>query len=286
MSFSIVIPVYGQAALLHQCLSSLMETIDTSVVEVLLYDDHTPGEEAAEVQEVADLFYPMGVKFTRQLQNKGFAANCNDGIEAASNDRVVLLNQDTVMAEGWTVMLRWLDYESIGVVGNLQLNRQGKVDHLGVAPHRYGPTMVPIHLYRTIPLKAIPDCALQPKTVPAVTGACMAFDRSKIGSRPLDEIFRNGYEDIDLCYRVRVNMGLRVVIDPESRITHVGSQSEGRFDHESKNRKIWVDRWVHFAEADPSATEIMDADREGGRRPIPGWVGPNGNTEGMTGASL
>src|SRR5262249_55638415 len=60
--------------------------------------------------------------------------------------------------------------------------------------------------------------------------------------RGFDPIFQNGFEDVDLCLRVR-RLGYRVVYAPRSEIIHFVSSSESRFDREATNLEKFKERW-------------------------------------------
>jgi len=209
----------------------------------------------------------------RSPLNKGFSVSCNSAIVQAQGEKIVLLNSDTVVLGDWlSPLLKWLEWDSIGLVGNLQLKQDGTtVDHLGVFPKKYegagGPAFSLQHLYQGVQISEVPDVALRAKIVPAVTGACLAMRRDM--RLLFDTRYRNGYEDIDLCYRVRSEHRRQVVIEPASRILHLGSQSEGRFDHEAANRVKFGGDWWEFVDKDPSLQDAVKADRNGEPRPVP-----------------
>ena len=63
-----------------------------------------------------------------------------------------------------------------------------------------------------------------------------------------DDGYRNGFEDVDLCYRVRERGG-RIAYQPESVLYHLESQSPGRKTMDQANatrlRERWGEHWWH-----------------------------------------
>ena len=59
-----------------------------------------------------------------------------------------------------------------------------------------------------------------------------------------DEGFRNGFEDIDLCLKVREKQG-RIVYQPRSVLYHLESQTPGRKQHDQANGRRLHQRWGH-----------------------------------------
>jgi hypothetical protein len=76
-----------------------------------------------------------------------------------------------------------------------------------------------------------------------VTAACMLIRRDvfkTVGG--LDEGYRNGFEDVDLCLKVG-ERGWRIVYQPASVLYHLESQTPGRMAHEQHNGDRLFARW-------------------------------------------
>src|SRR6187549_245668 len=73
-----------------------------------------------------------------------------------------------------------------------------------------------------------------------------------------DDGYRNGFEDVDLCYRVRERGG-RIAYQPESVLYHLESQSPGRKTMDQANatrlRERWGEHWWHV---DDDAIYVRD----------------------------
>jgi len=153
--------------------------------------------------------------------NSGFARACNAGVEAAGAcDYVVFLNNDTVPVAGWLDAL--VDEAeadpSVAAVGAKLLFPSGAVQHAGVA---IGQDRWPHHLYAGF--DGDHPAVNRAKDVTAATAACLLVRRAdfeELGG--LDPAFHNGYEDIDLCLRLR-RRGRRIRYCPRSVVFHLES---------------------------------------------------------------
>jgi tetratricopeptide (TPR) repeat protein len=59
-----------------------------------------------------------------------------------------------------------------------------------------------------------------------------------------DEEFHNGFEDVDLCLKVR-DKGWQIVYSPLSVLYHLESQTPGRKTHDQANALRFLGRWGH-----------------------------------------
>ena len=57
-----------------------------------------------------------------------------------------------------------------------------------------------------------------------------------------DEVYRNSFEDIDLCIRLR-NAGYRVLVSHRSEIEHYVSMSPDRFQYDHENFQFFLHKW-------------------------------------------
>jgi GT2 family glycosyltransferase len=132
---------------------------------------------------------------------------------------------------------------NVAAVGNVQIDpRTGLLDHAGVFFDLRG---APYHAWKgrgSIPPGEYGEWN-------AVTAACLLIptDRFKeLGG--FDEGYRNSYEDVDLCVRLR-SRGYRLLVSHRSVIEHYGRTSPGRKRHDLENRARFLDRWAATAAA-------------------------------------
>lgn len=253
MTVSIIIPLYNQAAYTQQCLESLVAST-TSDYEVVLVDN-------ASSDETADLLQSLegDVRIIRNAENLGFARACNQGAAVAQGQYLLFLNNDTLLLPGWLEPLTAvLDQEAdVAVVGAKLLLPNGTLQHAGVelVENRLnGVSLTPLHRYYGFsgdypPANVKEDCKV-------VTGAAMLIRKDAfevVGG--FDENYWNGYEDVDLCFKM-LQHGWRVVYEPKSCLIHFGSVSgEERFKKKVENLAFLLNRWAGRVSPDFVLTE-------------------------------
>ena len=220
MTASVIIPVWNGRAVLEACLEAVLgqRTPNGSMPEVIAVDNASADGSA----DFIAAHYPQ-VRLIHNAYNQGFAGGCNRGLEQATGDLLILLNQDTRVQPGWLPELAAAAADpSAGVVGSKILYPDGKtIQHAGAwiewpvgLAHHYG--------------YGEPDQGQwdEPRPVEYVTGAAMAFRRSvleQVGA--LDEGFWPGYfEDADFCLRIR-SAGLNAIYAPRAVVLHHESTS-------------------------------------------------------------
>jgi len=92
---SVVIPHYNGIKILEDCLISLYKNTFTDYETLLIDNGSTDGS-----QQMLREKFPQ-VKLIQNKENRGYAGGCNQGIELAAADFVLLLNNDTVMPENF-----------------------------------------------------------------------------------------------------------------------------------------------------------------------------------------
>ena len=257
---SIVIPLYGGADLTRACLDSLARHPSKFALEILVVDDASPD---AQSQALLDELEAQGsVQVLRQDQNRGFASACNRGYRAAKAPLVLLLNNDTEVLAGWLdPLLQAFEDPRVAIAGSLLLYPGGHlIQHAGIGTTRRKKQLRVFHYGQYWRVDEL-AWATQTRNISAVTGACMAVRRSALGQADLlDEGYRNGYEDLDLCFRMR-KQGWLVRYCGNSRVIHHESVSEGRFEAEAANSARFLERWSASEEfVDPCAGhwELLD----------------------------
>ncbi len=81
-----------------------------------------------------------------------------------------------------------------------------------------------------------------------------------------DEMFLNGHEDIDLCYRYR-QRGMSAVYVPQCTVTHHESVSEGRMERQSQNLTRTFKKWRPHLLQDDLHTAFPETERTLAERP-------------------
>jgi GT2 family glycosyltransferase len=182
----------------------------------------------------------------RHEQNVGFAGACNDGAAVATGEWLVFLNNDTLPQPGWLdALLRYASSrERIGLVGSKLLFPNGTIQHAGVV---FARDLRALHIYAGFP--ADHPAVNKSREFQVVTGACAVIRRAlfdEVGG--FDTGFVNGYEDLDLCLRLR-QLGYEVHYCHESVLNHLESATRDQvFDQQ--NHKRFLERWADFVHQD------------------------------------
>ncbi len=236
MQISFIIPVFNQLAHTQACVESLRTHVPADIAhEVILVDD---GSDAETLHYLRSLDGPF--RCLCNESNQGFAAATNRGAQAATGHWVCLLNNDAELTAGaLAAMLAVATTKAdAGIIGSVQVtSSDGTIDHAGIDFIDGG---YPRHRrFDVAALTAQPDCV----EVPAVTAACCLVHRHwfvTLGG--LDERYRNGFEDVDLCLRAR-EAGWKIYLAHRAIVKHAVSTSAGRGAHEFRNAQKFLDRW-------------------------------------------
>jgi len=237
---SIIIPVYNNWEYTRQCLLSLEAEDYRQQAEVIVVDNASTDATATRLKSE----FPW-VEVIRNEQNLGFAKACNRGAERARGKYLVFLNNDTKVQKGWLeALIAACEGEAgAGIVGSKLLYPDGRLQHAGVEI-AYPGGAFPIHPGHL--RYGQPDAPDARREVEAVTGAAMLLPRAvfyELGG--FEEVYQNGYEDVDLCLKARAG-GYRILYEPASRAIHYESKTPGRFDNEIKNINIFHRRWLPY----------------------------------------
>ena len=211
---SVIIPIWNGSSVIDKCLKALFAEVDPGLAEVICVDNASQDASADLIAQ-----YIPRIRLVRNLVNLGFAGGVNTGIDSASGDVLVLLNQDCIVQPGWLPAL--LDgvhaRPSYGIAGCSIFNSDGSLNHAGAyirRPDAYG-----VHL--------IDDGDIAPRLVEYVTGTAIAILRSTWESvGRFDEGFYPAYyEESDYCIRAR-RLGIDTVFVPAARAIHLLASHE------------------------------------------------------------
>ncbi len=228
---TVVIVTYKVKAFLKRCLDSLKDATENISTEIIIVDNASFDGTCEYVKKE----YP-DVKLICNNTNSGFGSACNQGIETANGEYVLLLNPDTIVQENTLLSLSdFLDNnKNTGAVGPKIIGEDGK---LQPACRRSFPTPWIalsrfLHLSTLFPKSKLfgkynlsfadPDKVLQ---VDALSGSCMMLRKKalmQVGA--FDEEFFLYGEDIDLCYRIKKS-GFDIYYTPETQIIHFKGKS-------------------------------------------------------------
>lgn len=254
MDYSIVIPVFNKAALTRHCLQTLRPTLEGAGEGEVIVVDNASTDETPEM--LAD--FPW-ITLIRNERNLGFAGANNQAARQARGEILVLLNNDTQGLPGWlAAMMESVRQPGVGAVGARLLYPNDSIQHAGVviAPVLFGRAALAPYHYQWKAAANAPHVA-HPHDYQIVTGACLATPRElylRLGG--LDEIYWNGYEDVDFCLKIR-EQGLRIVYDPRATLYHFESQSGvQRFRKVAWNIRTLAERWSDRVAFDSTSRSV------------------------------
>ncbi|MBQ7739344.1 MAG: glycosyltransferase family 2 protein [Desulfovibrionaceae bacterium] len=233
---SIIIPVYNKWSLTKQCLYSIASTSNNESIEVLIFDNASSDETKLNCAELGNKLFGDKFKYIREETNKNYAGANNIAASYAHGEYLFLLNNDTILLDGWLDPLRKtiLEDSNIGAVTPLLLYPKNsgiyRVQHTGVAVSL---NHAVTHLYEGFPH---PHPLLNKRRYfQIITGAALFIPRKRfIELGGFNENFKNGFEDVEFCYRLS-QAGYRQTVAYDSVVIHYGSQSEGRSTHNDDN---------------------------------------------------
>lgn len=237
---SVIIPVFNKVEFTKACLEALAKNTPEDLYEVIIVDNASSDGTKEFLRTLQG-----DVRVITNDENLGFAKACNQGAAIASGEYLVFLNNDTLPQPGWLeALLRVVDNEpDVAVVGAKLLFPDGTIQHAGVAIAEGAPYPITVmHMYYRYDADA-PEVNEQ-RDCQAVTGACLLIRPDvyrEIGG--FCEEYRNGYEDVDLCFKVR-ERGYRIVYSPESVLYHFESVTPGRHKHEKDNIRLLHEKWM------------------------------------------
>ena len=235
IEISFITPLYNCLTYTKQYLQSFAETAPNLPYEIILVDDFSTDGTREFLKILTDRPYRVFLNNS----NLGFARSSNFGAGQAKGRYLCFLNNDLVLKPGWFEPMYELVKSSpdIGAVGNIQLEPQsGLIHHAGVFFDWKGR---PLHAWRYRRRGPKGDFG----EWNAVTAACFLIKADlfrDLGG--FDEAYTNGFEDVDLCVRLK-QKGYRLLVSYRSVIDHHASISPGRKKYDDENRERFLERW-------------------------------------------
>ncbi len=244
---SIIIPVYNKVDLTRQCLYSLYKNTSFRInYEVVVVDNASNDGTAKYLDFAKNIFDNLTVITNRE--NIGFARANNLGAKHSKGKFVLFLNNDTEPLNRWLEKLFEIveNDPEVAAVGSKLLFPDGSLQHAGVIvieDQQLPDPLVARHIY----WKAAAGITEANKlmTYQALTAACLLVRRNAFNEiNGFDEEYWNGYEDVDLCFKLG-EKNYKLVYQPESVVIHHESQSgPERFAKVSNNIDRLHKKWI------------------------------------------
>lgn len=214
MLTSIVMLTYNKLAHTQTCIDSIREYTEPGTYELIVVDNHSTDGTVEWLKQQTD------IRSIFNAANEGFPRGCNQGMEVAAGDSILLLNNDTIVTANWLSNLVTCLYssESIGAVGAVTNN----CSYSQSIPVNYQCTEA---MQKFAAAYNVSDPAKWEERLKLV-GFCLLIKKSVINEVGLlDELFSPGnYEDDDYSLRIRL-AGYRLILCRDTFIHHFGSIS-------------------------------------------------------------
>jgi GT2 family glycosyltransferase/capsular polysaccharide biosynthesis protein len=242
---SIIIPLLNQLEMTRRCLRAIEAHTPHELIEVIAVDNASTDGTAEFLQSWKGAF---NLRIISNETNLGYAKANNQGARIAQGNYLVLLNNDTEPQSNWIQALLsvFSEHERVGAVGAKLLYPDGTIQHAGVITVKDNLQHHPILPVHTGYQQKDGLLFNQLRAFPAVTGACMMLPKAiyqRLGG--LDESYWNGYEDVDLCFKIGKS-GYEIYFQPQSVVIHYESQAgPQRRIREKENLELLNQRWRH-----------------------------------------
>lgn len=235
MGLTWIIPTINQVAMVEDCLKSFFKFHDPVDHEVIVVDDGS----AQDIQdELRELCFEYDVTLLCNSFNVGFSNSVNRGIDAASNEIVVLVNNDIIFTEAVASKFQDIfDEDSrIGIAGCLLFYPNGTIQHGGVV--RYDSTFLHKGWHKS-PVECpqvLEDCYIV-----GVTGALFAVRKKMTDSiGVMNPMYFIACEDTEMCLRAWSH-GWRVYYSGSIRAIHAEGATRGNSDNAKvKKGREWM----------------------------------------------
>ncbi|WRU07885.1 glycosyltransferase [Bacillus subtilis] len=258
---SIIVLTYNQLALTKQCLESIWKHTNNDCIEVIVIDNGSHDGTRDYLKQITS------IKAIFNKTNEGFAKACNQGLEVASGDNILFLNNDTVVTNQWLEPMIKLLYQDdkIGMVGP-------------VSNYVSGPQQVPVNYTNVEEIEDFSRlyCLQQrgrSKAVLRLVGFCLLVKKKvldEVGG--FDERFVGGsFEDDDLSLRVlQAGYQLKIALDSfvhhHGHATFTGNPDLSISQLYEENRQRFIDKWkvdvTTFFDSQPQLTALVPAEAD------------------------
>ncbi|WP_024617894.1 glycosyltransferase [Pseudomonas kilonensis] len=235
---SIVLVTYNNLNLTIQCVNSILRNTTWPNYQLIVVDN---GSEDGTGDYLERLRQDVPTaKVILNPDNRGFAAANNQGLREADGDILLLLNNDTVVPDGWLdPLVRHLSDPSIGLIGPVT-NAVGNEAKIEVS-------YTDIQQMQDFADRYTEACKGQSFDISMLAMFCVAFRRGileEVGY--LDEAFGIGmFEDDDYSRRVQA-AGYRTVCAEDAFIHHYGQASFRKLIASGEYQALWDKNQAYF----------------------------------------
>lgn len=219
---TVIIPVFNQVAFTLACLRSLCFHREATIeMEILVADDCSTDDTQTIIPSIE------GITYMRNAENVGFLKTCNAAMQRAQGEYICLLNNDTIVQNGWLQKL--LDSltadPSVGCTGSKLIYPYGLLQEAGGVIYNDGNGIN----YGKFDYRDKPGCNFK-RQVDYCSGASILFRKSDAEALGyFDEQYVPAYyEDTDFCFAITHVLKKKVMYVPGSVVVHFEGISSGK----------------------------------------------------------
>ena len=214
---SVIIPVCNAASYTDQCLAELQRRDQDVSREIIVVDNGSTDDTQRVLEKYPD------VRVLRNEDNRGFAVAVNQGVAAARTEALCVLNNDTLVSEGWlSSMLRVLRSErGVAMVGPCS-NYANGLQQIELKTANERPTD---EMWQQVRQWGH-EHAGEVWDVPFLSGFCFLVSRAVWNERGgLPEVYGAGtFEDTEFCRGLRAH-GYRLLVARDAYVYHFGNRT-------------------------------------------------------------
>ncbi len=247
---TIIIPVFNNLEYTRSCLKSIYENTETNTFKIIVFDNGSKDGTNIYLENIRKEY--NNLNFIRNETNLGFAIANNLSAKQADTEKIVFLNNDTLVTKDWLKLLvQELDNNpTVKIAGSKLIYQDNTIQHAGIviSNYKYKDKNIIYHLYNFLDYNHF--AVNKKRFFQAITGACMITYQDfffELGG--FDECYLNGFEDIDFCLKAGQKKA-KIVYIPESIVYHFESKTKERHDKTAENTSLFYQKWQNKLIAD------------------------------------
>ena len=252
---SVVIPT-DSVKLLKACIQGLIG-LSTSYKNLEII----PVTNSKTAEEIQELFPYLGsLKICLYNKPYNFSDKCNQGVEAAGGEYVIIYNDDvTPVSRDWIErLLDVLQFPNVGAVSPVLKYEDGTIQYAGMITGVCGQVGTSFHAYPFMVNESSAFNHFLMREVSVLSGACLMIRRDlylRVGG--MDAVHTpNGHSDVDFSFKL-LEQGYSCAYTPSAVLTHIGRHSWAAKNKKEKAEIFCIKRWGARIANDPYFTVSM-----------------------------